>query len=80
VKSYDLVLARLKAGLRQYQLAQLLGVPATIISNLERGKNPITPEIERQINEAIKRARGRPVVGGCIHQTRAVFKEHGGGG
>jgi len=50
---FDLIVMRLKAGLKQYQLAQLLGVPATIICDLERGRRPITPEIEGRIKEAI---------------------------
>lgn len=76
---YGLVLARLKAGLRQYQLAQLLGVPPAVISNLERGRYPITPEIERLITKAVRQARERPVAKGCIHQTRAVLKDMGNG-
>lgn len=56
---FDLVLMRLKAGLKQYELAQLLGIPATIVSNLERGKNTITPEVEKRIREAIKQAQNR---------------------
>jgi len=70
----ELVLARLKAGLRQYQLAQLLGVPATVVSNLERGRTTITPEIEGEISRAIEQARGRPVASGSIHQTRAALR------
>ena len=76
---YGLVLARLKAGLRQYQLAQLLGVPATVVSNLERGQQPITSEIEEIITKAIKQARNRPVAGGCIHQNRTALKDMGNG-
>lgn len=54
---YDLILMRLKIGLKQYELAQLLGVPATIVCDLERGRRPITPEIEKQIAEAISKAK-----------------------
>lgn len=50
---FDLVLMRLKIGLKQYELAQLLGVPPTIICDLERGRRSITPEIEERIKEAI---------------------------
>lgn len=53
---FSLILLRLKAGLKQYELAQLLSVPATIICDLERGRRPITPEIEKQIAEAISKA------------------------
>lgn len=50
---FELILMRLRSGLRQYELAQLLGVPPTIICNLERGRRPITPEVEKRIKEAI---------------------------
>ena len=50
---FDLVLMRLKIGLKQYELAQLLGVPPTIICDLERGRRSITTEIEERIKEAI---------------------------
>jgi ribosome-binding protein aMBF1 (putative translation factor) len=46
-------MARVKAGLRQYELAQLLGVPATIICDLERGRRPVTDEWERRIREVL---------------------------
>ena len=54
--SFELILMRLKGGLKQYELAQLLGVPSTIICDLERGRRPITPEIEKWVGEAITEA------------------------
>ena len=57
MEKFDLVLLRLKAGLKQYELAQLLSVPATIICDLERGRRPITPEIEKRVAEAIEQAK-----------------------
>lgn len=56
---FDLILLRLKTGLKQYELAQLLGVPATIICDLERGRRPITPEVEKCIREAISEVPNR---------------------
>lgn len=50
---------RLKAGLKQYELAQLLSAPATIICDFERGRRPITPEVEKRIREAIDEALNR---------------------
>ena len=43
----------------QYELAQLLGVPATIVCDLERGRRPITPEVEKRIKEAINEVPNR---------------------
>ncbi|MBA7706818.1 hypothetical protein ES703_115675 [subsurface metagenome] len=37
MERFDLILLRLKAGLKQYELSQLLGVPGTIVCDLERG-------------------------------------------
>ena len=56
---FDLILVRLKTGLKQYELAQLLGVPATIVCDLERGRRPITPEVEKRIKEAINEVPNR---------------------
>ena len=53
VDRYGLQMARVKAGLRQYELAQLLGVPATIICDLERGRRQVTDEWERRIQEVL---------------------------
>ena len=54
---FELILLRLKAGLRQYELAQLLGVPATAVCDLERGRRPITLEVEKRIKQAIDKAK-----------------------
>ncbi len=56
---FDLILVRLKTGLKQYELAKLLGVPATIVCDLERGRRPITPEVEKRIKEAINEVPNR---------------------
>jgi len=59
---FDLVLMRLKAGLKQYELANLLGVPGTIICDLERGRRSITPAIEERIKEAINQVANQKAV------------------
>ena len=53
---FDLLTLRLRAGLRQYQLAALLGVSQTWLCDLERGRRPITPQIKQRISHAIARA------------------------
>ena len=53
----QLTTLRLKADLKQYQLAQRLGIHPSIISNLERGRRPITPEIVERIRKAIHEAQ-----------------------
>jgi len=54
MERFDLVLLRLKAGLKQYELAQLLSVAPTVICDLEKGRRPITPEVEKRIRGAIQ--------------------------
>ena len=56
---FQLILIRLKGNLKQYELAQLLGVPPTIICDLERGRRPVTPEIEERIKGVINKAKKR---------------------
>ncbi|MBA7706241.1 hypothetical protein ES703_115092 [subsurface metagenome] len=60
---FDLVLLRLRAGLKQYELAQLLGVPATSVCDLERGRRAITPELEKRIKQAINEGPNRKAIG-----------------
>ncbi len=52
-----LITLRLKANLRQYELAQLLRVHPTIICDLERGRRLITPEIVERIKKVIDEAK-----------------------
>lgn len=54
---FQLVILRLKAQLKQYQLAQLLNIPPTIVCDLEKGRRKITPELEKQIRQAISKAQ-----------------------
>ena len=50
---YELILLRLKSGLKQYEIAQQLHVPQTVICDMERGRRSITPEMETKLKEAI---------------------------
>lgn len=54
---FSLVSMRLKAGLKQWELAQLLNMSQTSLCDLERGRRPITPEIEEKIRRAIDAAK-----------------------
>lgn len=57
----DLAVLRRGAGLRQYQLAQLLGIPQTVLRDMERRRRPITPEWEKRIREVVDEAqRSKP--------------------
>ena len=54
---FTLVSMRLKAGLKQWELARLLNMSQTSLCDLERGRRPITPEIEEKIRRAIDAAK-----------------------
>jgi len=49
-----LVAARLKANLSQSQLAQKLGIRQNMISDYERGKRRLSPDMAKRIAETLK--------------------------
>ncbi len=49
-----LIAARLKANLSQSQLAQRLGIRQNMISDYERGKRRLTPDMAKRIAETLK--------------------------
>jgi len=58
VDAIELIVLRRQAGLWQYQLAALLDLPQTVISDMERAKRPIAPEVADRIRRAIDEAKG----------------------
>ncbi len=61
VKNFNLVVTRRRAGLRQYQLARLLGIPLSLLRDMESGRHPVTLKWEKRIREVIdKTQRSRP--------------------
>ena len=49
----DLKIARIKAGLRQYELADRLGIHQVYLCQMEQGRRPIPPEIAKRIEGII---------------------------
>ncbi len=45
----EIRIARIKAGLKQYQVAAKVGVPQTIICEIEMGKRVVSPELLKRI-------------------------------
>jgi len=45
----DIRIARIRSGMKQYQLAGLLGIPQTTLSQIEAGKRTIAPEFLAKI-------------------------------
>ncbi|MFP6900905.1 MAG: helix-turn-helix transcriptional regulator, partial [Opitutales bacterium] len=50
---FDVVMLRLKAGLRQYELAQFLGISQTFLCDVERGRRPVTKRLEEALEAAL---------------------------
>ena len=46
---------RLKAGLKQYELAARLHITQTVLSEIELGKRPLTTEMETRILSSLQR-------------------------
>ncbi len=50
----DVVVARRRAGLKQYELAQLLSISPTILCDVEHDRRELTPELVELIVQALK--------------------------
>ena len=59
----DLKLLRIRAGVRQYRVAQELGIPPTVLCDWENERRPISPLQGRRILAAIERLAPRGVAG-----------------
>ena len=49
----ELVIRRLRAGLKQWQVAADMGYTSAWLCKLERGKMPLTPELAQSIAKTI---------------------------
>ncbi len=58
----ELKLRRVRAGVRQYQVARELGIPASMLCEWENGRKPVPPRRVAEITAAIDRLAG-PFVG-----------------
>ena len=65
----DLKIERVRVGLKQYRLAQALGVPPTVVWQIESGRRPVTPERAAEILSAIKDLADRPSPGAGHEQA-----------
>ena len=50
---FELITMRLKAGLKQWELARLLNISQTNLCDMERGRQAINPDIEAKIKRVI---------------------------
>ena len=59
----DLKVLRVRAGLRQYRVAQELGIPPSTLCDWENGRLPVPPAQAARIVEAIRRLSGGALPG-----------------
>ncbi len=55
----DLKIARVRSGVRQYKLAAALGVPSTVVWQIESGRRTLSPELADTISKTIKELAGQ---------------------
>ena len=48
---------RIRAGVKQYELAGQLGIPVSALSEMEGGRREVSPEMRRKIKETIEALR-----------------------
>ncbi len=58
---FKLITIRLKAGLKQWQLAQLLGICQSNLCAMERGRRPINDEVGQRIIKVIHAAKKKEI-------------------
>ena len=59
VNGLDITIMRLKAGIRQYDLAARLGIPPNRLSEIENGRRTPSPELLGQLVRILEQANAR---------------------
>ena len=63
IRGQDLKIRRIRAGIRQYRIAQELGIAPTIMNEWENEKRPIPPRQCARIVAAIEKLSGYGLAG-----------------
>ena len=53
MKGLDFKLARVRAGVKQYEMAAALGICQTRLSAIENGRSKLTPEVEIRLRQIL---------------------------
>lgn len=59
-----LKLLRVRAGVRQYRVAQELGIPPSVLCDWEAGRRPLPAGMEERVEDAIARLAPGGIGGG----------------
>lgn len=51
--------ARLKAGLKQYEVANRLGIDPARLSEIEGGRRQLSPELAKQLEQILKKQQAK---------------------
>jgi len=62
----EITIMRIREGLHQWEVASELGFSSAWLSKLERGRNPLTPDVAKSIVAAIEKLAGTPINEGEI--------------
>jgi transcriptional regulator with XRE-family HTH domain len=63
-RGMQLKLLRVRAGVRQYRVAQELGIPASTLCDWENGRRPLSARAAVRIEQAIERLAPGGIGGG----------------
>lgn len=63
VKGLDIKIARLKAGLRQYDVAAQLSIPPSRLSEIESGRRQPSEELLEHLLQILNQGKGREAEG-----------------
>lgn len=61
VKGLELKIMRLRAGLRQYDVAARLGIPPNRLSEIESGRREPSPELLEQLLQIVNQSKSGEV-------------------
>jgi DNA-binding XRE family transcriptional regulator len=52
----EIKISRIKAGLKQYEVAAMVDIPQTTLCEIEANKRPVTPQLLEKILDSINKA------------------------
>jgi transcriptional regulator with XRE-family HTH domain len=56
MQGFDIKIARMRAGLKQYEVAAMVGIPQTTLCEIEANKRSVSPQLLGKILDSINRA------------------------
>ena len=63
MRGLDIKIERIKAGIKQYELAASLGIPQSTLCEIESDRRSPQPHLLRRIKKTLERARIKELAG-----------------